>query len=437
MNTMPRSMHARPMRVAVLAAVFAVLVGVMGLPTRSARAAATDSPLTRDELKTQLEKLNAGEPLSDEAAEEAVRNEEKIQAAEDLPADEYSRGRIAEVSGTTERDMAGVKEHLTTYKVVLLDGKEKGKEVEVQTSDLDAVTKDRTFRPGDVIVVVKSYRVGDEPAYYLSDDYRLPALAGILLVFVLAAVVFGRWRGAMSLVGLGVTVAVIMAYVVPRISAGADPLRTSLVATFAIAAVSLYLAHGFRRRTTIAFVSTVITLAISAGMAVAWVAWAKLFGTGSEDAVFLQGAGLGDINLRGLLLGGIMLGVMGILDDITTAQAAVVEELKHANPSLKFRELYARGLSVGKEHISSLINTLFLAYAGASLPLFLLFTTTGGVPLWYVLNTETIAEEIVRTIVGSVCLILAVPITTALAASYYGERRVRESDAPPPAHHHH
>ena len=398
---------------------------------------ATNSPLTRDELKAQLEKLNSGAPLSDEAAAaEAAQNEAMIAAAEKLPPDEFMRGRISAVAGVEERDAAGVKEHLTTYKVVLLSGSEKGKEVEVETSDLDAVTKDRTFKPGDVIVVVKSYRVGDEAAYYLVDDYRIPALAGIALVFVAVAVAFGRKRGAMSLVGLGVTVAIIMWYVVPRITAGADPLKTSLIATFVIAAVSLYLAHGFKRRTTIAFVSTLVTLAISAWMAVSWVAWAKLFGTGSEDAIFLQGSGFGDINLRGLLLGGIMLGVMGILDDITTAQAAVVEELKHANPSLNFRELYKRGLSVGKEHISSLINTLFLAYAGASLPLFLLFTTTGGQPLWYVLNSETIAEEIVRTIVGSVCLILAVPITTAFAASYYSERKVRAGDAPPPPHHH-
>ncbi len=427
-----------PLKKSLLAILAIVFFAALALPllVRPARAATTNSPLTRDELKQQLQQLNAGAKTEADAAAEAQANANRIQAAEDLPPDEFHRGRISDVVGTEQRDVAGTTEKITTYRVILLDGKEKGKEVEVQTSDLDVVAQGRTFKEGDTIVVVKSVKLGGEPAYYLADNYRIPALAGIALVFVLAAVVFGRWRGATSMLGLAATVAVIMWYVVPRITAGADPLRTSLVATFVIAAVSLYLAHGFTRRTTIAFVSTLITLAISAWMAVSWVAWASLFGTGSEDAIFLQGSGFGDINLRGLLLGGIMLGVMGILDDITTAQAAVVEELKHANPSLKFRELYVRGLSVGKEHISSLINTLFLAYAGASLPLFLLFTATSTQPLWYVLNSETIAEEIVRTIVGSVCLILAVPITTVLAASYYSDRRVREGDAPPPHHHH-
>jgi uncharacterized membrane protein len=121
------------------------------------------------------------------------------------------------------------------------------------------------------------------------------------------------------------------------------------------------------------------------------------------------------------LLGGIMLGVLGVLDDITTAQSAVVDELKRANPSLPFKELYKRGLSVGREHIASLVNTLFLAYAGASLPLFMLFTVYRDQPVWFLLNNEVISEEIVRTLVGSVCLILAVPITTALAAAIFGK----------------
>ena len=123
-------------------------------------------------------------------------------------------------------------------------------------------------------------------------------------------------------------------------------------------------------------------------------------------------------NLRGLLLGGIILGALGVLDDITTGQAAAVDELRRANPAFPVRELYRRGLSVGTEHITSLVNTLFLAYAGASLPLFILFTIYDEAPLWVTLNSEFIAEELVRTLVGSVALILAVPITTILASFF-------------------
>ena len=110
---------------------------------------------------------------------------------------------------------------------------------------------------------------------------------------------------------------------------------------------------------------------------------------------------------------------------------------KDANPKLKFAELYRRGLSVGKEHIASLINTLFLAYAGASLPLFLLFSLNKTQPLWFIINSEVIAEEIVRTLVGSICLILAVPITTAIAASFYSDYKVHAEGMPEELHHHH
>jgi uncharacterized membrane protein len=132
-----------------------------------------------------------------------------------------------------------------------------------------------------------------------------------------------------------------------------------------------------------------------------------------------------------------MLGVLGVLDDITTAQSAVIEELKRANLNLTFRDLYKRGISVGKEHIASLVNTLFLAYAGASLPLFLLFAVYKQAPVWFTLNSEIISEEIVRTLVGSVCLILAVPITTALAAAFFTRYAPDEHAHGVTPHHHH
>jgi uncharacterized membrane protein len=217
------------------------------------------------------------------------------------------------------------------------------------------------------------------------------------------------------MLGLVASAAIIVWFIVPRIIGGADPLWTSLLGCIAIACVSLFLAHGFNKRTGIAFAATLITLGISAFAAVEAVSFTHLFGMGSEESLYVLGD-LPGLSLKGLLLGGIMLGLLGVLDDITTAQSAVVDELKQANPELDFKELYRRGLSVGREHIASLINTLFLAYAGVALPLFLLFSLNKGQPLWTVFNNEMIAEEIVRTLVGSACLILAVPITTALAA---------------------
>lgn len=207
-------------------------------------------------------------------------------------------------------------------------------------------------------------------------------------------------------------------FVVPRILAGEHPLGVTLAGAVMIALTSIYLAHGANRRTTVALAGLLVTLAAAAGLAILFVSLARLSGAGSEEAVLLQVGHLAGVNLRGLLLGGILLGALGVLDDITTAQAAAVEEISRANPSLGPTDLYRRGLSVGREHITALVNTLVLAYAGASLPLFLLFTINPDQPLWVTLNTEFVAEEIVRTLVGSIALVLAVPVTTLLAARF-------------------
>jgi uncharacterized membrane protein len=206
-------------------------------------------------------------------------------------------------------------------------------------------------------------------------------------------------------------------YIVPQLLAGGNPLAVILIGALCMATFSLYLAHGFTRRTTVAVVSTLITICIALLLSVVFVAATKLLGMGSEEALYLQSAPGTSINLKGLLLGGIIVGALGVLDDITTAQAAAVDEIAKANPILSTQELFRRGLSVGGEHITSLVNTLVLAYAGTSFPALLLFTLYER-PLWVVMNTEVITEEIVRTLVGSIALMCAVPITTLLAAYF-------------------
>lgn len=250
----------------------------------------------------------------------------------------------------------------------------------------------------------------------------MPALGLAVGLFFGLAVLFSRRRGVTAILGLGITALILARFIVPAIIGGSNPLVVSLVGALAIAFSSIYLAHGFNLRTSIAVGSTLLTLVIAWVMAIVFVSLANLFGLGSEEAFYLQLAPVEQLNLRGLLLGGIILGALGVLDDITTAQAAAVDELRKANPALPVQELYRRGLSVGTEHITSLVNTLFLAYAGASLPLFILFTIYNETPVWVALNSEFVAEEIVRTLVGSVALILAVPITTVAAAIILSRR---------------
>jgi uncharacterized membrane protein len=346
---------------------------------------------------------------------------EPVDGAVSVPVDEFSRAEVIQIVNEERLGSGDDKQLFQDLKVKILSGSEKGQEATITNIGGTNINGGRGFKIGDTIVISKTM-INGEPAYYVEDSYRLPKVLAAVLVFLLVVLAFSRWRGVLSLLGLAISIAVIVKYVAPQILAGHSPLAVGLAAAAAIALASLYLAHGFNRRTTIALISTFITLGISVGVAVLFVTMTRLFGYGSEESVYLQFGATGHIDLQGLLLAGIILGSLGVLDDITTAQSATVDELKKANPAFSFKELYRSASSVGREHISSLINTLFLAYAGVSLPLFLLFQTNASQPIWTIINSEFIAEEIIRTLVGSITLIVAVPITTALASYYFSKK---------------
>ncbi|TMI76820.1 MAG: YibE/F family protein [Bacillati bacterium ANGP1] len=337
---------------------------------------------------------------------------------ESVPPDQFFRGKVVEILGERVGEVVGSPQlqQIVLVEIAIAGGNRE--RVRAEFSAVVAGGAGQALRPGDAVIVVKS--PPPEQTYFVADRDRSRPLAFIAAVFVGLAVLLGRLRGVTSLVGLGITVVVLAEFVVPGILSGASPLLVSVLGALVIAVASIYLAHGFSRRTSIAVASTLITLTLSAFLAAAAVSVARLFGSGTEEAFYLQLGLLKQVNLRGLLLGGIILGAVGVLDDITTGQAAAVDEIHKANPSLPVRELYRRGRSVGTEHITSLVNTLFLAYAGASLPLFILFTINTYQPLWVTLSSEFVAEEIVRTLVGSIALILAVPITTQMAAYVLG-----------------
>lgn len=353
----------------------------------------------------------------------------------DLPPDEFYRAKISNISNEEVRELfGGYVEQMQEVEVTILNGPDKGSSEVLLYGGLVGEEKYQKLEKGDTVVVVKNYRE-DGASYFITEHYRITPLLFVLLFFVVLALFFGRKKGLGSILGLGFSIFVLTTYIVPKIVAGSDPLLITLSGTFLIAAVSLFLAHGFNRRTTIAFSGTMITLMIAWALSEVFVRIAHLFGEGTEHAFYLQMGGISDINLRGLLLAGIVIGTLGVLDDITTAQTAVVGELRQANPSLPIKELYNRALIVGREHIASLVNTLVLAYAGSSLPLFILFAMNKTSPWWVTLNSEMIAEEIVRTIIGSSALILAVPITSLLAAYYLQKEKLRPEGST--GHHHH
>ena len=221
---------------------------------------------------------------------------------------------------------------------------------------------------------------------------------------------------------------VIVLFVLPAILDGRSPLAVAIVGAAAIMFVALYLTHGVNAQTTTAVLGTLVSLALTAVLASIFVGASRFTGLASEEANFLQAAA-GQVNVRGLLLGGIVIGSLGVLDDVTVTQASAVWQLHRADPTQSARALYRAALRIGRDHIGSTVNTLVLAYAGASLPLLLLFTLSSQ-PVGAVVTGEVVAEEVVRTLVGSVGLVASVPVTTALAAAVVsragpGERRTK------------
>ncbi len=346
---------------------------------------------------------------------------------------EYFRGKVKEI---LEDDIITIGSFAQPYQkitVEIISGDEKGVLFEHDWQFTQSNSDRQKFEVGDKVVVVKV--IGNQTQYYVAEPYRLPSVIWVFALFVLIAFLFAGKKGLSALVGLVFSIFVIIKFILPQIVAGRDPVLISVIGAFIILFVALYLAHGFNKRTHVAMVGTSVTLAISALFATFVVSFTQLFGLGSEEAISLLQGPFKDINLQGLLLGGIIIGALGVLDDVTTAQSATVAEIHRANPKLGVKELYKRGSAVGKEHIASLINTLALAYVGASLPLMLIFTKV-DFPLWINLNSEFIVEELMRTLIGSSALILAVPITTYIAARIFHNDPVDRNVEIKPMHTH-
>lgn len=253
----------------------------------------------------------------------------------------------------------------------------------------------------------------DTVDYQYADRDRRWFLTLLTLGFALVVIALGRFRGVAALAGLALSVAVLLMFILPAIVGGEDAMLVALIGGGAIAMITLYLAHGYQPLTHVAALGTFAALVLTTGLSWLALILARFSGLASEEAFFLLA--IPDLDLSGLLLAGIVLGTLGALDDVTVTQASAVWEVHGANPSLESSELYASGLRVGRDHIVSTVNTLLLAYAGASLPLLILFTLAGE-SLGLVASSEVVAIEIVRTLVGSIGLVASVPVTTWLAS---------------------
>lgn len=304
-----------------------------------------------------------------------------------------------------------------TLKLQLLDAPDKGKIITIQQGNDARLAGISKYAAGQTVVVDKTVGPDGNSTYTISDTYRIPQLLMLLGIFALLIVAVAGKKGLGALVGLSVSLIVIVAYIVPQILFNrADPLTVSIIGSCVILFVTTFLAHGFSKQTAIAVGSTFGALFITYFLSIAFVNFAHLVGLGTEDSYLLEIGPGQSINPKGLLLGGIIIGTLGALNDITTTQVASIFALFKANKTQTFLHLFEHGMNIGKEHIASLVNTLVLAYAGTSLPIFIfLILNPNHLPLWVILNTQQFGEEIVRTVAGSMGLILAVPLATALA----------------------
>jgi uncharacterized membrane protein len=293
----------------------------------------------------------------------------------------------------------------------LADGKEAGQAVE---ADIPTGPGAPEVAPGDEVVIMYIPDTFAGSPYQILDHQRGRQMWLLVLAAALAVIAFGRWRGLAALAGLAVTFTILLVFVVPAILDGRPALGVAVVGSAAIMLLVLYMTHGFSVATSVAVLGTLASLTLTGLLAAATTVALHLTGVASEEASFVT-LTYQNVNMQGLLLAGILIGSLGVLDDVAVTQAVTVSELAAANPAMGWAQLYRAGARVGRSHIASVVNTIVLAYAGASLPLLILLAGAQA-PLGQLLTGQMLAEEIVRSVVGSMGLLAAVPITTALAA---------------------
>jgi uncharacterized membrane protein len=326
----------------------------------------------------------------------------------------------ARVTGLNEVPCRVGQQVCTRVTVELLEGPDEGRRVSFTTGEAGPAVE---LDIGDRVRVYRNElppqaRIGGArlDPYTFSDFERGRPLLLLTVVFALLVIAGGRMRGARALLGLGMSLAIVLVFIVPSIVEGNSALEVALIGSLAIMLTTISLTHGLGIKTLAASLGTATSLFLTAALASAFTGFAHLTGLSSDEAVFVRATSGADISLQGLLLAGMVIGALGVLDDVTVTQASAVMAVKHANPGLGFTPLLRSGLSVGQDHVAATVNTLVLAYVGASLPVLLIFSI-GDTPFFDAVNLEAVAEQIVAMLVGSIGLIAAVPVTTALAAA--------------------
>ncbi len=338
---------------------------------------------------------------------------------------ETVRAEVLEILSEETRDIIGTDTdaQVQEVRIRVLEG--------IRANDTTVFENDlMTLEKGDSIYVNRLVSIDGIEYYTLKDADRRFALVSLGILFVSVLILFSGFHGVRALLSLLVSVCIIFLVLVPLLLKGYSPVLVSVLVAGPILASALFLTHGFNARALIAFLGTFGAVVITGFLATLWVGLAHLTGLSSDEAIFLNFSTKGSLDFSGMLLGSIIIGILGVLDDVAITQASVVAELKRANPMLPLRALYMSAVRVGRDHIGSLVNTLSLAYIGIALPLVLLLVASGS-SLVLSLNQEIVAVELIRIGIGSIGLILAVPLTTLLAAWWYERHPVDDTEESP------
>ncbi len=329
------------------------------------------------------------------------------------------------VSDSENRIKVEVVEIIQTY----TDTNEYGPAIKIQEVKAKVIQGEQK---GEIVIFKNDYavmEVGDkvyldtttldtgEVIYAVSDFDRKPVLIVFLLLFIALVIGFGKMQGVRSLVSLGVSIFAIFFVLIPLLIKGYPPVLIATLVSAAILFFAIFFTHGFNRKSTIAFSGTVLAVIVTGLLAYVAVIFGHITGLSAQESVYLNYNTQGNLDFAGLFLASIMIGMLGVLDDISITQVAVVRELYGVAPHMTKKQLFESAIRVGKEHVGALVNTLVLAYIGVALPTVMYFSmsTMGTGEL---INREVFASEILRTILGSIGLILTVPITTWLAVIF-------------------
>ena len=343
--------------------------------------------------------------------------------------DEYQatwKGKVVEVLSTesVEIEGTGTREKLQSIRVEILDGPRAGEEILIKDDYLKLEKGDKLFF--DYFLTLEGREF-----FQVKDIYRINTLIVFIALFIFVVIIFGGFQGARSLMALAGSFFALFYVLMPGLLAGWSPVISSILVAGIILFVAIFFTHGFNRESAVSYFGTMFAVALTGVLAYLAVDLNNLSGFATEESVYLNFNTQGVLDFRGLLLGAIIIGVLGVLDDIAITQSAVVTELFNVNPNLTRAEVYKRAIRVGREHVSALVNTLVLAYTGSALQVLLYFYASPSTILMSV-NSEIFATEIIRAIVGSVGLILTVPIVTFLAVIYLKGQKSKVG-----SHHHH